>query len=334
MQYSFIRCGFMPCYRLRKPTGFTLIELLVVIAIIAMLAAILFPVFAQARDKARQTACLSNQKQILLGILAYCQDNDEMLPRGRAWDPPAPRGTGTGYVAGGLAAGFDIAGTDDQLFGIENAVDPYVKAGSFWGDQNDGTVWHCPKDGIQRNDCSGGPGKAVGFSISYSFPIWNPDTDDPSSPIYHQRFGIFARGGGGDWADHGNDRVNGGVINSKTLAAIGDPSGTVMMFEFFGTDAGYSRFVAGMRSNAAEVAWSAWTDYPDVTDIGDICGDGSHWYYAMGGHNGFMNIGWADGHVKAVRRQSLIKGIDPGTGLWDGVTKPNLVHWDEQYHHD
>jgi len=59
--------------------GFTLIELLVVIAIIAILAAILFPVFARARDKARQTTCLSNCKQIALGILMYADDYDERL---------------------------------------------------------------------------------------------------------------------------------------------------------------------------------------------------------------------------------------------------------------
>jgi prepilin-type N-terminal cleavage/methylation domain-containing protein/prepilin-type processing-associated H-X9-DG protein len=62
--------------------GFTLIELLVVIAIIAILAAILFPVFAKAREKARQTSCLSNVKQIMLGVLQYAQDNDETLPPG------------------------------------------------------------------------------------------------------------------------------------------------------------------------------------------------------------------------------------------------------------
>jgi prepilin-type N-terminal cleavage/methylation domain-containing protein/prepilin-type processing-associated H-X9-DG protein len=62
--------------------GFTLIELLVVIAIIAILAAILFPVFAKVREKARQTACLSNEKQIGLGIAQYVEDYDETTPCG------------------------------------------------------------------------------------------------------------------------------------------------------------------------------------------------------------------------------------------------------------
>jgi prepilin-type N-terminal cleavage/methylation domain-containing protein len=60
--------------------GFTLIELLVVIAIIAILAAILFPVFAQAREKAREAACLSNVKQLGLALQMYAQDYDETLP--------------------------------------------------------------------------------------------------------------------------------------------------------------------------------------------------------------------------------------------------------------
>ena len=64
-----------------KRCGFTLIELLVVIAIIAILAAILFPVFAKAREKARQSSCLSNMKQLGLGILQYAQDYDERLVR-------------------------------------------------------------------------------------------------------------------------------------------------------------------------------------------------------------------------------------------------------------
>ena len=68
--------------RIAGDQAFTLIELLVVIAIIAILAAILFPVFAQAREKARQISCLSNQKQLGLAILQYQQDYDEYFPCG------------------------------------------------------------------------------------------------------------------------------------------------------------------------------------------------------------------------------------------------------------
>ncbi|MGD8236999.1 MAG: DUF1559 domain-containing protein [Armatimonadota bacterium] len=83
----------------RRAVGFTLIELLVVIAIIAILASILFPVFSRARAKARQAACISNSKQIVLAFKMYTEDFDEMLPLGQY----APVGGENGlYVQGEL----------------------------------------------------------------------------------------------------------------------------------------------------------------------------------------------------------------------------------------
>jgi prepilin-type N-terminal cleavage/methylation domain-containing protein/prepilin-type processing-associated H-X9-DG protein len=76
---------------LNTSRAFTLIELLVVIAIIAILAAVLFPVFAKAREKARQISCTSNEKQIGLGILQYVQDYDETLPYNDFWNGSVDR---------------------------------------------------------------------------------------------------------------------------------------------------------------------------------------------------------------------------------------------------
>lgn len=75
-----------------RKTGFTLIELLVVIAIIALLAAILFPVFARARENGRKATCINNLKQLGVGFMQYTQDFDEILPNGGGYSATADSG--------------------------------------------------------------------------------------------------------------------------------------------------------------------------------------------------------------------------------------------------
>jgi prepilin-type N-terminal cleavage/methylation domain-containing protein/prepilin-type processing-associated H-X9-DG protein len=96
-----------------RAKGFTLIELLVVIAIIAILAAILFPVFAKAREKARQTTCLNNQKQAATALLMYAQDHEEMLPDGPGWTNTINAPTGTLRCA---SAGRSKSTAGDYLY--------------------------------------------------------------------------------------------------------------------------------------------------------------------------------------------------------------------------
>jgi prepilin-type N-terminal cleavage/methylation domain-containing protein/prepilin-type processing-associated H-X9-DG protein len=84
----------------RTRRGFTLIELLVVIAIIAILASILFPVFARARENARRTSCLSNLKQMGLGVMQYVQDYDESFPPAYRIFTTQPQGEPAWYQEG------------------------------------------------------------------------------------------------------------------------------------------------------------------------------------------------------------------------------------------
>ena len=120
--------------RRRRAPGFTLIELLVVIAIIAILAAILFPVFAQARESARQSTCLSNIKQIGISMAMYIQDNDGTYP-----SQPAD-GLKTVAAGGKIGTYYD-------------ALQPYEKNQKIWLDPS--------------GSAAGGDGKLIVPAMTY-----------------------------------------------------------------------------------------------------------------------------------------------------------------------
>jgi len=157
---------------LRRRTGFTLIELLVVIAIIAILAAILFPVFIAAKAKAQQAACAGNMKQISDALYLYLNDNSETFPPNRIRDPL-------------MGPGVKLNGT---RFNWKLSIQPYIK--------NKEDVWRCRanrnSDSLDETATGAGIPAAVAstsvrFPISYAYngDYFNQFSDerDPPKPI-------------------------------------------------------------------------------------------------------------------------------------------------------
>jgi prepilin-type N-terminal cleavage/methylation domain-containing protein len=118
---------------LRFRAGFTLIELLVVVAIVALLAAILFPVFSRAKEASKATACASNIRQMQTGVQLYLADSDDRYPLGA-------------YVAG---AGFVL---------WHDIIDPYIR---------NKEVWLCPSSSLGKTEADGSPTSHFGYNVRY-----------------------------------------------------------------------------------------------------------------------------------------------------------------------
>jgi prepilin-type N-terminal cleavage/methylation domain-containing protein len=129
--------------KMRKGRGFTLIELLVVIAIIGILAAMVFPVFARARESARKAVCLSNVKNIALAIQMYLADNNDTMP------PTETRAEVIDY--------FEVKGGDDYGDWCVFQSNPYLRHPVIYDEYiKNRDVWRCPsgQGGRRRHlDC-------------------------------------------------------------------------------------------------------------------------------------------------------------------------------------
>src|SRR5438093_143359 len=159
---------------MQRRIGFTLIELLVVIAIVAILAAILFPVFAQARDKARQAACLSNLKQVGTALVMYGQDYDERMPvtcswgRGWTWFSKALGGPcAQAGITASTPLNTSLGPNQTPARYIQEFLQPYCK---------NEQVWFCPSVGRGRNWLlKAGPT----YSFNGTTYIFNHGTNNP-----------------------------------------------------------------------------------------------------------------------------------------------------------
>jgi len=141
-----------------KGRGFTLIELLVVVAIISILAAILFPVFARARENARRTSCLNNLKQIGLGIMQYTQDYDEKFPFACTGQPACNVVQTDPAMPGYAFTEINSSNVANQWVTWQDLTYPYVKSTQ---------IFRCPS-AIQQPSSGPPPQLNYGYSSAFS----------------------------------------------------------------------------------------------------------------------------------------------------------------------
>lgn len=305
--------------------GFTLIELLVVIAIVAILASILFPVFARARENARRSSCMSNMKQMGLGLIQYSQDYDETYP------PSYYYGT------------FD-AGDSSGILHWSGYMQPYLKSTQIFVCPGDPTGGLAPTNYITGNNGAGSPTGQTSLGGSFgSLAAGYPAGQDWQAArlSYTANEAILPR-------PRGSLGKSGGIAQRAVkLSAIDDTSGTIAVTEFH-NDPGYingggSSGVA-FKSHRPASGWMTSTGGAvyDTDDSGNAPkanygtvygmtasiakgiwagtpnGTNAHIQYANPGrHLDTDNFLFADGHAKALR---IERTFDCNTFMWGKKT--------------
>jgi prepilin-type N-terminal cleavage/methylation domain-containing protein/prepilin-type processing-associated H-X9-DG protein len=270
--------------------GFTLIELLVVIAIIAILAAILFPVFAQAREKARQITCTSNVKQFGLAILQYAQDNDEAMPVGYK----------VSFQYGPLTAASNPNGGVQQ--GVHMEIMPYIKSAA---------VFHCPDD--------------AGFEATGANPDTPPNGVNPATingQSFDKVYGSSYKFTHENFSNPFSDKLETGyAINAQECSAGYGYTGS--------NNSSYTEPIANCTGSAPAVVTLSYFSRPSETRMmrdynPPFDMDDDHVWHPNG-----ANIGYADGHVKFVTGFNSAGNTNPGAsnGYYKGCDGPDWA-WD------
>jgi prepilin-type N-terminal cleavage/methylation domain-containing protein/prepilin-type processing-associated H-X9-DG protein len=310
---------------LRRRHGFTLIELLVVIAIIGILAAMLFPVFARAREAARKVQCLSNIKNIALAFQMYLTDYDRFPPNEHDQ-----------RVLDWLGDGCWIENEPNPYLRVPVILDEYIK---------NRDVWYCASGSLQNN-----------FAINSCLPDWW--THFLNSPdLWCSRYicmNPYPPGWGGDVTDTNAQRQCGGAGDSEggfktnyaTIRTNRDASTSIM------GDAAKWVVVGECASNAerwhsysfayeacriaceGETCGADWENCPDTRDCSPVP-RGTTIYRVdatarksnpeiRARHLGGNNIGFADGHAKWFESEAILHGGTAGAYLPAGNLFENL----------
>lgn len=331
--------------KITNKKGFTLIELLVVIAIIAILAAILFPVFAQAREKARQSSCANNLKQIGTASLQYAQDWDEKLYTHRdncsstgtvvsTPDEVCPQYQDTSAASTDMSAVYPDAGLDNGAFSASNSNTRFYYMYKLQPYLHNYAVFICPSNANAftsdtatnqlaiPSGTKGATGNDYGGENSYGH---NDVFLSPAAPF---------------------DASSGTVTGSSKpvgLASIPRPASTLLACDATyygvgpdfncasglctpgsGTGTGYTGGPTGSIANDVTYAgvaggqyvnyWAnigndAWSYKQNTPGSNTYAGTATDITNLASRHNGMINSLFADGHVKAVRYDQLITNM-------------------------